>query len=83
MVGITDNLKTIKLDQEDMDVLNAMAANGKQQRVNTPLFGWDLVSCYPFLARFGVDSLRVKGFHDWYGVGNKDAPNPEAVTVRA
>ncbi|GHJ88069.1 hypothetical protein NliqN6_4471 [Naganishia liquefaciens] len=62
---ITDNLKTIKLSDEDMKTLNEMAANGKQQRVNTPLFGWDL------------------GFHDWYGVGNKDAPNPEAVTVRS
>jgi hypothetical protein len=24
--------------------LDGMAASGKQQRVNTPLFGWDLVS---------------------------------------
>ncbi|KAJ9111497.1 hypothetical protein QFC22_006524 [Naganishia vaughanmartiniae] len=62
---ITDNLKTIKLDEDDMKTLNEMAANGKQQRVNTPLFGWDL------------------GFHDWYGVGNKDAPSPDAVTVKA
>jgi glycerol 2-dehydrogenase (NADP+) len=44
--GITDNLNTIKLDEEDMKTLNEMAANGKQQRVNTPLFGWDLV-CSP------------------------------------
>jgi glycerol 2-dehydrogenase (NADP+) len=44
LAGITDNLKTIKLDEDDMNVLNSMAANGKQQRVNTPLFGWDLVS---------------------------------------
>jgi hypothetical protein len=27
-----------------MKTLDGMAASGKQQRVNTPLFGWDLVS---------------------------------------
>ena len=47
--GITDNLKTIKLSDEDMKTLNEMAANGKQQRVNTPLFGWDLVRFTRFL----------------------------------
>lgn len=47
--GITENLKTIKLSEEDMKTLNEMAANGKQQRVNTPLFGWDLVRSTPFL----------------------------------
>lgn len=25
-----------------METLDGMAAKGKQQRVNTPLFGWDL-----------------------------------------
>ncbi|ORY26041.1 putative glycerol dehydrogenase [Naematelia encephala] len=39
---ITDNLKVIALDKEDMEILNGMAANGKQQRVNTPKWGWDL-----------------------------------------
>ncbi|KAH8089810.1 putative glycerol dehydrogenase [Filobasidium floriforme] len=62
---IADNLKVIKLDDEDMKTLDGMAASGKQQRVNTPLFGWDL------------------GFHDWYGVGNKNAPSADAVTVKA
>ena len=42
--GIADNLKVIKLDDEDMKTLNEMAGAGKQKRVNTPLFGWDLVS---------------------------------------
>lgn len=46
-IGITDNLKVIKLSEEDMAALNSIAANGKQQRVNTPLFGWDLVrACF-------------------------------------
>lgn len=39
---ITSNLKAIELDEGDMRILNEMAAKGKQQRVNTPLFGWDL-----------------------------------------
>lgn len=42
---IEDNLKVITLSKEDMDVLEGMAAKGKQQRVNTPLWGHDLVSC--------------------------------------
>lgn len=39
---IVENLKVIAIDKEDMKTLDAMAANGKQQRVNTPAFGWDL-----------------------------------------
>lgn len=39
---ITSNLEVITLTDEDMAVLDSMAANGKQQRVNTPLWGWDL-----------------------------------------
>ncbi|GAA5903956.1 hypothetical protein JCM8208_001739 [Rhodotorula glutinis] len=39
---IEANLQLITLDADDMDTLNGMAAKGKQQRVNTPLFGWDL-----------------------------------------
>jgi hypothetical protein len=31
-----------------MDTLNSMAAKGKQQRVNTPSFGCDLVRSPPF-----------------------------------
>lgn len=42
---IEDNLKVLTLAKEDMDVLEGMAAKGKQQRVNTPLWGHDLVSC--------------------------------------
>lgn len=61
LAGITDNLKTIKLDDDDMKVLNEMAANGRQQRVNTPLFGWDLVR-FLFLAFFPF-SLRGADFY--------------------
>ncbi|QKX54710.1 uncharacterized protein TRUGW13939_01798, partial [Talaromyces rugulosus] len=43
---IEQNLKVITLPQEDMEVLDGMAAKGKQQRVNTPLFGHDLVSIF-------------------------------------
>lgn len=41
---IEQNLKVIALPQEDMEILDDMAAKGKQQRVNTPLFGHDLVN---------------------------------------
>lgn len=34
----------IPLAKEDMEVLEGMAAKGKQQRVNTPAWGHDLVS---------------------------------------
>jgi hypothetical protein len=36
-------LSSPQLISLDMSTLNSMAAKGKQQRVNTPLFGWDLV----------------------------------------
>lgn len=39
---ITDNLKVIPLSEEDVKTIDAMAANGKQKRVNTPSWGWDL-----------------------------------------
>lgn len=39
---IEANLKVISLDEEDMKTLNEMATQGKQQRVNTPKWGWDL-----------------------------------------
>ncbi|KAJ0275492.1 hypothetical protein COL922a_014543, partial [Colletotrichum nupharicola] len=39
---IESNLKVIPLHQEDLDTLEGMAAAGKQQRVNTPLWGHDL-----------------------------------------
>lgn len=46
---IEGNLKVINISGEDMEVLESMAANGKQQRVNTPLWGHDLVSpSWPF-----------------------------------
>lgn len=41
---IEQNLKVIPISKEDMATLESMAANGKQQRVNTPLWGHDLVS---------------------------------------
>ena len=39
---IIDNLTVISLDEDDMGILDSMARRGKQQRVNTPLWGWDL-----------------------------------------
>ncbi|OAQ61103.1 glycerol dehydrogenase [Pochonia chlamydosporia 170] len=39
---IEQNLKVVELPKEDMDALNAMAAGGKQKRVNTPAWGHDL-----------------------------------------
>ncbi|KIM99146.1 hypothetical protein OIDMADRAFT_56311 [Oidiodendron maius Zn] len=39
---IEQNLTAIPIGAEDMAVLESMAANGKQQRVNTPLWGHDL-----------------------------------------
>lgn len=70
---IEQNLQLIELDESDLEVLNAMAAKGKQQRVNTPLFGWDLVSSprlFPPRRSF-ADQRRLfgaapKGFDDWY-----------------
>lgn len=41
---IEQNLKVVELPKEDMDVLNGLAAGGKQKRVNTPAWGHDLVS---------------------------------------
>ena len=41
---IKENLKVIFITREDMELLEGMAAHGKQQRVNTPLWGHDLVS---------------------------------------
>jgi glycerol 2-dehydrogenase (NADP+) len=40
---IEENLKVIPIASEDMKVLESMVENGKQQRVNTPLWGHDLV----------------------------------------
>jgi glycerol 2-dehydrogenase (NADP+) len=39
---IDANLNVISIAKEDMDSLESMAAKGKQQRVNTPLWGHDL-----------------------------------------
>lgn len=43
---ISDNLKVIQLGVDDIKLLDALAANGKQKRVNTPLWGHDLVSLH-------------------------------------
>ena len=39
---VLSNSQVITLSQEDMEVLNGLAAQGKAKRINTPLFGWDL-----------------------------------------
>ena len=39
---ISDNKKVIEISREDMAVLDKLAANGKAQRINTPLWGFDL-----------------------------------------
>jgi glycerol 2-dehydrogenase (NADP+) len=39
---ITDNSKVILLDADDMKTLEGMAAAGKQRRVSTPNWGWNL-----------------------------------------
>ncbi|KAK9442434.1 glycerol dehydrogenase [Metarhizium brunneum] len=39
---IEQNLKVVELSKEDMEVLDGMAASGKQKRVNTPAWGHDL-----------------------------------------
>ncbi|KFZ03327.1 hypothetical protein V502_11042 [Pseudogymnoascus sp. VKM F-4520 (FW-2644)] len=39
---IEENHQAIHIAGEDMEILESMAANGKQQRVNTPLWGHDL-----------------------------------------
>ena len=40
---IEQNMSVIPISKGDMTALDSMAANGKQQRVNTPLWGHDLV----------------------------------------
>ncbi|KAF5589947.1 glycerol dehydrogenase [Fusarium pseudocircinatum] len=39
---ISSNKEVISLSQEDLSVLDSLAANGKAQRINTPLWGFDL-----------------------------------------
>ncbi|KAJ5718186.1 hypothetical protein N7488_003832 [Penicillium malachiteum] len=39
---IVSNSQVISLSDEDMNVLNGLAAQGNAKRINTPLFGWDL-----------------------------------------
>lgn len=41
---IESNLKLIPLDKEDVDALNGLAKDGKQQRVNAPAWGTDHAS---------------------------------------
>lgn len=46
LARIEQNLSTVAIAKEDMATLDSMAAKGKQQRVNTPLWGHDLVSVF-------------------------------------
>lgn len=39
---ISSNKEVISLSQEDLSVLDSLAANGKAKRTNTPLWGFDL-----------------------------------------
>lgn len=39
---ISDNRNTVQLSNEDIQTLDGLAAQGKAQRINTPLWGWDL-----------------------------------------
>jgi glycerol 2-dehydrogenase (NADP+) len=53
---IDANKEVIALDEEDMKVLDGLAAAGKQTRFVSPPWGTDF------------------GFEDWFGPGNKNAP---------
>jgi glycerol 2-dehydrogenase (NADP+) len=55
---IEQNLKVVSISREDMTALDSMAANGKQQRVNTPLWGHDLVRFRILPVKSGAD-IRV------------------------
>lgn len=39
---VASNREVVKLSDEDIKVLDELAANGKAQRINTPLWGFDL-----------------------------------------
>ncbi|KAL4947606.1 NADP-dependent oxidoreductase domain-containing protein [Aspergillus filifer] len=39
---IVNNREVVELSKEDMEVLDRLAAKGKAQRINTPLWGFDL-----------------------------------------
>ncbi|KAK7225432.1 hypothetical protein V2G26_013435 [Clonostachys chloroleuca] len=39
---IVSNKEVVELSQEDLGLLDGLAARGKAKRINTPLFGWDL-----------------------------------------
>jgi glycerol 2-dehydrogenase (NADP+) len=39
---ISSNKEVISLSDEDIAILDGLAANGKAKRINTPLWGWDL-----------------------------------------
>ena len=39
---ISSNKEVISLSKEDLAVLDGLAAKGKAQRINTPLWGFDL-----------------------------------------
>jgi glycerol 2-dehydrogenase (NADP+) len=53
-----------------MAVLDKMASGGRQHRFNTPAWKTDFV-CHRFRDETSTDE---QGFSDWYGVGNKNAP---------
>ncbi|OCF45949.1 aldo-keto reductase [Kwoniella heveanensis CBS 569] len=62
---IESNLKTIKLDREDVAKLDKIAEGGKQTRFTAPPWGSDF------------------GFPDWYGPGNKNAPEGARLLSKA
>lgn len=39
---ISSNKTVISIPDEDLKVLDSLAADGKAKRINTPLWGWDL-----------------------------------------
>ncbi len=39
---ISQNKKVYKLSDEDIAILDGLAAKGKAKRINTPLWGWNL-----------------------------------------
>lgn len=69
-------MKTIQLDQEDLDALNKLAdEGGKQQRITSPPWGSDFVSG-PRARRNSIagDQADSQGFPHFYGKNNVNAP---------
>ncbi len=61
IVGIEQNLKVVKLDEEDMKTLNSMAEGGKQQRVNTPPWNTDFVG-HLYMLQLVDELIKSLGF---------------------